>query len=808
MESHKFNAFMKGLSRRQFLGHSAKAGGMAAIAASVPLPFSKSAQAQTPVKDTDEKISYSACLVNCGSRCPLKVHTKDGVVTQISTENGIDDEVWGQHQIRPCLRGRSVKWKTYSPDRLKYPMKRVGKRGEGKFQRISWDEATTIIADKLKYTIEEYGNEAIYYQYGSGSTGANLLGRNANKRFLNTIGGFLEQHGTYSTAQISTVEPFVYGSGQGSLISNIAHSDLVVMFCQNLAETRMSGGGQIAEVFEALKRSNAKVIIIDPRMSDSSIAFDAEWIPIKPGTDAALVAALGHTLIVEGLADDDFINRYTVGWDASTLPDSAAENASYKDYILGKGSDGIEKTPEWASQICGISPVRIKQLAREMSGAKAAWISQGWGLQRTANGEQSARAIMMLPVMTKQFGKLGTNTGNWGSSVKYAVPGFATANPVKTSIPCFLWTDAITRGTEMTAENSYIRNKDRLETNIKFLWHFASNVTMNQHSDLNKTHDILQDESMCEFIMVWDHHMTPSARYADILLPDVTTLETSDLIDNSYATGAYHYVTRLQPAIEPLWENRPTYDVLVEIAKKMGTYDAFTEGRSYEEWIAHCYQNLRKNNPQLPEFAKTDGMGVIDRKLARSEDHIALKAFRDDPQANPLKTPSGKIEMYSERLANIADTWELPEGDKITAVAEYCESFEGLGEPERMKQFPLQMIGFHTKGRTHSTYHNVPQLREAVRDEVWMNPVDAESRGLIQGDRVLVFNDRGEIHMPVKVTARIIPGVVAVPQGAWYQPNKKGIDVGGCINTLTTQRPSPLAKGNPQHSNLVEIRKA
>ena len=174
MDSHKFNAFMKGLSRRQFLGHSAKAGGMAAIAASVPLPFSKSAQAQTPINETAEQISYSACLVNCGSRCPLKVHTKDGVVTQISTENGIDDEVWGQHQIRPCLRGRSVKWKTYSPDRLKYPMKRVGKRGEGKFQRISWDEATTIIADKLKYTIEEYGNEAIYYQYGSGSTGANL----------------------------------------------------------------------------------------------------------------------------------------------------------------------------------------------------------------------------------------------------------------------------------------------------------------------------------------------------------------------------------------------------------------------------------------------------------------------------------------------------------------------------------------------------------------------------------------------------------------------------------------------------------
>ncbi|MGF1681829.1 DMSO/selenate family reductase complex A subunit [Photobacterium minamisatsumaniensis] len=806
MESQKLQVLKNAVSRREFLGKSAKISGIAAVAASVPLPFSSVSHATEPDTLSDDEIHYSACLVNCGSRCPLKVHVRDGVVTQISSEDGLDDDIFGQHQIRPCLRGRSVKWKTYSPDRIKYPMKRTGKRGDGKFKRISWDEATTLIADKLKHTIDTYGNEAIYYQYGSGSTGANLQGRNANKRFLHTIGGYLDQHGTYSTAQISTVEPYVYGSGQGSLIANIAHSDLVVMFCQNLAETRMSGGGQIAEIFNALEQSNAKVIIIDPRMTDSTIGFDAEWLPIRPGTDAALVAAIGYTLINEGLADDDFINQYCVGWDASTLPASAPTNASYKDYILGNGPDSVAKTPEWASQICGIAPARIKQLAREMATAKAAWISQGWGLQRTANGEQASRAIMMLPAMTKQFGKPGTNTGNWGSSVKYKVPGFGTANPVKTSIPCFLWTDAITRGTEMTAENSFVRNKDKLDTNIKFLWHYASNVTMNQHSDLNKTHEILQDESLCEFILVWEHHMTSSARYADLLLPDVTTLESNDLIDNSYATGAYHYVTRLQQAIEPLWENRPTYDVLADVARKMGTYDAFTEGRSYPEWIEHCYGQLRAANPHLPSFSETNGKGIIDRKLADSLDHIALKDYRDDPVGNPLNTPSGKIEMYSERLAELAKTWELTDGDRIPSVAEYCETFEGLGDRERMEQYPLQLIGFHTKGRTHSTYHNIPQLREAVRDEVWMNPVDASTRQLMHGGQVEIFNDRGRIQMPVRVTSRIMPGVVAVPQGAWYQPTAKGVDVGGCINTLTTQRPSPLAKGNPQHSNLVEIK--
>lgn len=141
-------------------------------------------------------------------------------------------------------------------------------------------------------------------------------------------------------------------------------------------------------------------------------------------------------------------------------------------------------------------------------------------------------------------------------------------------------------------------------------------------------------------------------------------------------------------------------------------------------------------------------------------------------------------------------------------MAEYLPTREGLGDVERMKQFPLQMTGFHTKRRTHSTYHSVAVLREAVPDEVWMNPMDASQRGLKHGDMTIIFNDRGQVQMPVKVTERIMPGVVAVPQGAWYQPNRNGVDIGGCINSLTTQHPSPLAKGNPQHSNLVEIKRA
>lgn len=795
------------MNRREFLQTSATIASVATIAGSVTLPFSVQATSTGIMPDeTEEIIKYSACLVNCGSLCPLKVHVKNNIIQRISNETFYDDSKFGEHQIRPCLRGRSVRWKTYNPDRLKYPMLRVGKRGEGKFKKISWDEATTLIAQKLKYTIEKYGNEAIYYQYGTGSTGANLHGRTACKRLLALIGGFLGDYGTYSYAQLTEITPFVYGSAEESLLSEIAHSDLVVMFGHNLAETRMSGGGQFYETLNALQKSQAKVIIIDPRNTDSVTTLGAEWIPIYPGTDAALVAALGYVMINEGLTDEDFLAKYCIGWDKTTLPPTALPNAAYKDYILGNGADGIAKTPEWASQLTGIPSQRIIQLAREIANAKAAWISQGWGLQRTANGEQACRSIMMLPLMSGHIGRPGTNTGLWGGSVTYPVASFELPNPVKTTIPTFMWSEAIVRGPELTAKNAGIRGKDKLDSGIKFLWCYSSNVIGNQHADLNKTHQILTDESKCEFILVWDNHNTASAKYADLLLPDVTPVETDDLINNSYASGAYHYLVRLQQAVKPLWQNRPCYDVLADIAEKLGVATEFTEGRTYQQWIEYCYNKTRETMPHLRPFEQTHDQGIIDRRLAASDQQIALKDFRNDPDKYPLKPPSGKIEIYSEQLNKIAQEWQLPDGDRIPAVPEYCANHEGVENVVRKKQYPLQMTGFHNKGHVHSSYYSVAILREAIPHQFWINPIDAKIRGLKQGDIAEIYNDRGRIYIKAKITNRVLPGVIAVPQGAWRNVNNEGIDVGGCINTLTSLHPSPFAKGTPQHTNLVEVK--
>lgn len=803
------------MSRREFVKNTTLAGGAAVAAGSLSLPFKAHAKAESSATDAEETIRYSACLVNCGSRCPFKVHVKDGVAVRISPEDGIDEAVFGQHQIRPCLRGRSARWRTYNPDRLKYPMKRTGKRGEGKFERISWDEATTIVADELKRVIKTYGNEAIWYQYGSGVTGANLQGSSTCKRLLNLTGGFLGMHNTYSEGQLNVALPFmfghpgnVYGTKHQTLFSEIKNSELVVMFGQNLAETRMSGGGQIAEIYHALEQSKAKVIIIDPRRTDSVTGLHAEWLPIRPGTDAALVAGMIHTLIKEDLIDEDMVNKYAIGWDEHTLPESAPAHASYKSYVLGLGEDKTEKTAEWAAELTGLDARRIRQLAREIVSTKATWISQGWGVQRTQTGEQASRAIALLPIVTGNFGRPGTNIGTWGGSVSYPLAGLSTSNPVKVSIPTFMWAEAIVRGKEMTAKDDFVRGKEKLDQNIKFIWNYASNVTANQHADLNRVHEILSDESKCEFILVWDNHMTATARYADLLLPDVSTLESDDLINNSYQSGAYHYLVRLQQAIKPMWENRRTYDVLADIAEKLGVKEAFTEGRTYQEWVEYSYERIRKTNPHLPPFAETDGMGIIDRRVADSSEHIALKDFRDNPEANPLDTPSGKIEIYSEQIAEIAATRKVEKGDKIIPTPEYWPAVEGMEDHGQLKKYPLQMTGFHTKGHVHSTYSSVAQLNEAVPDEIWMNPMDAQARGLKNGDLAEIFNDRGRVHMPVKVTNRMMPGVTAMPEGAWAKTNRDGVDVGGCINRLTSMRPTALAKGNPQHTNLVEIKRA
>lgn len=801
-----------GISRRTLIKTSTLAG-LVIAAGGVSLPFSRKALAQATEKPKHEdKVVWGACSVNCGSRCALRLHVRDDEVYQVETDNTGQD-IYGDHQVRACLRGRSIRRRINHPERLNYPMKRVGKRGEGKFKRISWEEAFDEIASNLQRIVAKYGNEAVYINYTSGVVGGNITRSSPYAslvaRLMNCYGGFLSHYGTYSTAQIACAMPYTYGSNDGNSTSDIENSKLVVLFGNNPAETRMSGGGITYYLEQARQRSNARMIVIDPRYTDTAAGREDEWIPIRPGTDAALVAGLAHVLITEDRVDQDFLDSYCVGYDEKTLPAEAPANSHYKAYILGQGEDATAKTPEWASRITGIPADRIIKLAREIGQAKPAYISQGWGPQRQANGELTSRAIAMLPILTGNVGINGGNSGARESTYTITIERMPVLeNPVKTQISCFSWTDAIARGPQMTAKADGVRGKDKLDVPVKFIWNYAGNTITNQHSDINKTHDILQDDAQCEMIVVLENFMTSSAKYADILLPDLMTVEQEDIIPNDYA-GNMGYLIFIQPATSAKFERKGIYEMMSEVARRLGpdVYNKFTEGRTQREWLQYLYGKMLARDPALPAYEELREMGIYKRRDPAGH-FVAYKKFRQDPHANPLKTPSGKIEIYSSALAKIAGEWELQKDETISPLPVYASTFEGWDDPKR-SQFPLQMFGFHYKARTHSTYGNIDVLQASCRQQVWINPIDAKTRGIENDDKVKVFNDRGEVRVSAKVTPRIMPGVVAMGQGAWHQANMSGdrIDHGACMNTLTTQRPSPLAKGNPQHTNLIQIEK-
>ncbi|GGI87253.1 dimethyl sulfoxide reductase subunit A [Shewanella gelidii] len=778
----------------------------------------------TPPVGSDEKLNWSACLVNCGSNCPVKVYSKDGVITRVESDFTIEDE-YGDHNVRACLRGRALRKRVYAPDRLKYPMKRVGPRGSGQFERISWDEALDIVADKLQNTIDQYGNESILFTYNSGAA-YHFSGKQCLYRLMNLKGGYLNTYGDYSWAQLYKAATYTYGSARpgwkGSSMSEMKNSDLVLMIGYNPSEIRMSGSGEAYDFLMLKQQNNFKTILVDPRYTDSAVGKEDQWLAIRPGTDAALIEAIAYELITNNRVNQEFLNDYCVGYDENTMPAGVDYSESYKSYILDNPTAGDmtpgtnAKTPAWAAAITGIEENVIIDVAEQLANASAPFVQIAASLCRQAAGENNTRAGYMLPILLGQIGLPGTNGGGLCSGSSFSAPKMPTgSNPVGKKISFFTWTQAIEDGENMSVlKDGVILPEDQLDANgdgklghnVKAIINYAGNALVNQHSDTNRTTEILSDESKCEFILVVDNWMTPSAEYADIVLPDVSWLETEDLVNQSYAAGDTATLVQMSTGVEPMFESRPIYDVCVDLAKRMGVEAEFTEGKTREDWLNEFYASAKAAQPDLPEKEVMLTQGVY-RKYLPNGSYIVHEDFRNDPVANPLPTPSGKIEIYSERLAELSQKWDLADGDVISALPKYVPTWDGYEDAATKDDYPLQLTGYHTKGRAHSSYHNVPWLREAVQDAVWMNPIDAQQRGLQTGDLVRIFNDRGELEVPVKVTPRIMVGVTALGQGAWVR-FEGNIDKGGNLNTVTSQRPTPLSKGNGQHTNRVQITKA
>ena len=810
-----------GLARRRFLQWGAAVGGASALVAtagrSVGMPgVGEAAAVQIEGLASADATVSSACVVNCGSRCPIRLQVKDGVVVRVLPDGTGDDSLLNRN-IRACNRGRNMRERIYSADRIRTPLKRKDgtERGAGQWEEISWDEAFTLVADKLRHTIDTYGNAAIYKNYGSGVWNAHIAYSGGWPRLFNLMGGFLGYYGNYSYANLMQASLAMFGSEEqmsNSFEETLTNGKLCVLWGNNPVERRMSGGGVYFTAMR-MREAGVRIIVVDPRHSDSALLLADQWIAPRPGTDAALVAGMAHVMITEKLVDQKFLDTYCQGFDEEHMPKGIPAGNSYRSYVLGQGPDKVAKTPAWASKVTGVPERTIVTFARDVATTKPCNITQGWGPQRAANGENQCRAIYTLAALIGQVGVAGGGTGGQEGYYWPVTQWFPDGeNPVKASISMYKWPDTIVDGPSQTALKDGVRGAERLTTGIKFLLNYGGNCLASQSGDINRLRKTLTDQSLCEFILAVDNQMTSSADLADLVLPDTTTAERYDLVPSEY-TGDMAYLIAINQAIQPLHNSMSSYDMCTGIADKLGIKEKFTEGRTLEGWARHMYEQDAKANPEtgLPKSYDDFKKKMVHRYHNPDGLTVGLKSFRQDPKANALETPSGKIEIFSTKMWEAQQKWEFPNplpGDRVSAIPEHVDTWEGAAEARTSTKHPLQMLSHHFKGRTHSTYGNLPKNVEAHPQKIWINTTDAQERDIENGAQMDVFNDRGHIRCEAYVTPRIMPGVISVPQGAWIDIDANGIDHGGSANMLTSWHATPYAKGNAQMTTLVQASKA
>lgn len=871
-----------------------------------------------------ETCAPAFCAIDCPGRCPLELHLRDGELTRVSANKAAP----------ACHRGLSMRAWANSPDRLMWPLRRVGPRGSAQFERVTWDEALDQIADQLARIRREHGSESIYLAY---TTGQSCTTADPFERLMNCFGGFLDHYNNYSNPQINAMVRSIYGPGAlypgGSELDAAADARLVLVFGASPAETgtgRATWHGAWDRVVEQVGERGGRIVMVDPRRNGSipkrkKSASGGEregrasavcgaalpgsehkgqpgapacggalpnnatpsgetvsWLPINPGTDGALAAALLHELaFAHNALDWDFLREHCVGFTDETLPEHRRGlGLSVMDYLRGTGYDHVAKTPAWAATITGIAENDIRELAAQLATARPAFIMQGWGPQRRSNGEMTSGMIIMLATALGQVGLPGTNNGMnivWGGGFLTRVS--AGENPVPFRIPAYRFLDAIENGEALGAREGvrglpeassqgkratdsvqHQGDAAHLPCSIKAIICHGGNCLTNQHGDVNRAHRVLGDPSKCEFILNVDVEFTDSARYADIVLPDLFRMEQESAMDAD-AWGRRIAVSTGE--LGARFERRGAWEVCCDLAKRWGIEDAFTEGRSEGEWIRHLYEGDRERSLGLPTFDQLLEEGLAWR-ADRTEPFVALADWRSDPDAHPLDTPSGKIELFSEQLAAAAEALRgTPDEGAITPIPTYmpewgpaefaveqaagdgarepnaglpadgreseasadlptggqeCESDAGLPASGRKSEAntegacdqPLRAFGFHSVARIHSSWGNVPAVSRRVPQVISINPADADARGIATGDLVEASNRFGTLRLPAHVTDDVIAGTIVMPQGAWWQAEDAGaepVDVGGCINTLTTSRPSPLAFGNPQHTCWCRLRK-
>ena len=715
-------------------------------------------EAPRPKAKLGETVVTSTCGHNCGGRCVVNAHVADGRIVHIST----DQRRWNpDHPPLPaCARGVGQIERTYHPDRLKYPMRRTGPRGSGQFERISWDAALDEVAAQMKRIRAEHGHASILDASRTGSLSM-LHGRSAAQRFLYMGGGCTDLWSSMSSeAEIFAVRT-TYGPGveykaSGRELSDFENSKLILMWGWSPGDGTFGTGTM--PFLKHAKAKGVRIVCVDPRQTNTSRQLADEHLFIRPSTDTAALIAMAYVIVSENLHDQAYCDRHVLGFDNTT--------PSYKAYVLGQ-TDGIPKTPEWAAEITGIPADTIRRLAIEFATSKPAAIQCGYAPGRTLNGEQFHRAAHALAAITGNVGIPGGNSGvSNGATGRGGIASLpAGKNPIDARVSSPLLADLLARG-----------KAGGYPADIKMIYAAGGNL-FNQAPNSGK---MIANLDKVEFIVGQDHFLTPTARYADIVLPATTFWERNDV--HTPWAGAGHYAIYMRQAIEPMYECRDDIDIFADLARRLGI-EGYND-KTHDEWLREL------TGRAIGDFDTFRDRGVA--RFPKPKDAVAFAAeIRGE---KPFSTPSGKIEIYSTTLAANPDPYGL---GPVAAIPTW-------EPPPADPKHPLLLCTPKSRARTHSIHGNQPQLARVDPDTVWIHPADAGKRKIRNGQAVRVFNDIGATILLAEVTPRIAPGCVSIKEGAWFTPDPTGTDRKGCSNVLTSDRSAPSG-ATTYNTNQVEI---
>jgi biotin/methionine sulfoxide reductase len=677
------------------------------------------------------------------------------------------------------------------------------RRGADEFVEVDWAEALDLVAGELQRVRTTHGNESIFGgSYGWASAGRFHHAQGQLHRFLNCIGGYTASVNSYSLGASEVILPHVVGTAAEVLRrattwkAILEHTELVVAFGgMNVKNAWVSPGGVTRHTLRpslaAAGQRGLAFELFSPLRSDLPGDVAATWHPVVPGTDTAVMLALAHVLVSEGLHDVDFLERYTVGADRLIA------------YILGE-SDGQPKTPEWAEAISSIPASAIRELARRMA-ERRTLVTVSWGLQRTQHGEQPVWMGIALAALLGQIGLPGGGFGHgYGSmadvgapTVPYPLPLFEQGrNPVATYIPVAQISYLLEHpGGTLDYDGRSLPLPD-----IRLVY-WAGGNPFHHHQDLNR---LRRAFARPDTIVVHESFWTGTARHADIVLPITASLERDD-VGCGRNDG---YIIAMPRALDPTGEARDDYDALSELSKRLGVWDEFTEGRTAREWVEHIYERFRgrvaERGVVVPAFDEFWAAGET-RLPSNSDDHSLFDRFRDDPEGRKLPTPSGRIELFSSTI----DAFGY---DDCPGHPVWLEPSEWLGG-ERAQQFPLHLIANQPTPRLHGQLDgggHSQASKVSGREPIRIHPDDARERGINDGDIVRVFTDRGSCLAGAIVTDEVRPRVATLSPGAWFDPVDPSASDAMCAhgnpNVLTTDRgTSRLAQGSTGQHVLVQV---